>query len=179
MTADWDSFRRWYPGIKEGRLTLSNTSAEAVTVTMRTNSDSTLGCWYAPDWQGAPAFPANGLTLPPKGQPYTPTAYSIGVYTAGRDGTCAVGTDTSDPWRGYLVVTPVAHPADQRVVKLNLADDMVIDVKDQAGGAATAVNPRRAGVGRSGLREIDARSPGGPVPQTAPTARRRGSRPPR
>ena len=170
VTADWNSFRMWYPGIKEGRLTLSNSAAEAVTVTLHTGSDSTSGCWYAPDWQDAPAFPANGVTLPPSGQPYTPTAYTIGVYTAGRDGTCAVSTDTSDPWRAYLVVKPVAHPADQRVVKLNLADDMVVDVKDQAGGAATAVlNPAPGAGGAYGTWQLDVGAPGGPVAETAPT----------
>ena len=28
VTSDWDAFRRWYPGIKQGRLQVQNTSGE-------------------------------------------------------------------------------------------------------------------------------------------------------
>ena len=37
QTSSWEEFRRWYPGIKEGRLVIANPSAEPVTVTLRTD----------------------------------------------------------------------------------------------------------------------------------------------
>ena len=52
------------------------------------------------------------------------------------DGSCAA-TDNTDIWRGYLVITPVNHPADARLVRLRLNQDMTVDVTNQAGGATT------------------------------------------
>ncbi len=165
LTSDWEGFRRWYPGIKEGRLLLKNTSAEPVTVALRTGSDSSSGCWYAPDWADAPAFPASGVTIP-AGQ--TSALYTMGAYTAGSDGQCAVST--GDPWRGYLVVTPLAHPVDQRLVRLLLNPDMSVGVTDQAGGATTAaISQVLVGDAAFGRWQLNVGVPAAPVPQTAPT----------
>jgi hypothetical protein len=167
LTTNLDDFRKWYPGIKEGRLLVNNTSAETVRVTLQAESDSSSGCWYAPAWADAPAFPSAGVTVP-GGQ--SSALFTMGVYTAGSDGMCAVSTDTSDVWRAYLVVTPVSHPADQRVVKLNLADDMSVDVNDQAGGAATAaISLVTVGDAAFGRWQLDIGVPAAPVPYTVPT----------
>ena len=63
LSPDWDSFRAWYPGIKQGRFTVSNTSGEPITVTLQTSPNPGFGCWYAPSWADAPAFPAAGITV--------------------------------------------------------------------------------------------------------------------
>jgi hypothetical protein len=164
QTSSWEEFRRWYPGIKEGRLVIANTSAEPVTVTLRTDPGSSSGCWYAPDWADAPAFPSGGVTLT-AGQ--TSTQYTMGAYTAGSDGQCAA---SGDMWRGYLVVTPVSHPADQRLVRLLLNPDMTVDTtSNQAGGTTTAsttlLTLQAAAYGRW---QLTVGTPAGPVPQTAP-----------
>ena len=141
---------RWYPGIKQGRLQVTNKSGEPVTVTLQAASDSSSGCWYAPSWADAPAFPTAGVTVP-AGQ--TSAIYTMGAYTAGTDGSCAA-TNNTDIWRGYLVVTPVNHPADARLVRLRLNPDMTVDVENQAGGATTvsiAARPAAAG----GVRVVD------------------------
>lgn len=175
VTADWNSFRTWFPGIKEGRVQVSNDSDEPVTVALRAGSDSPSGCWYAPAWADpaglTPAFPPT-VTL----APHQSSLYTMGVYTAGSDGTCAASaltSETSDPWRGYLVVTPAARPADQRLVKLNFHDDMSIDVKDQAGGATTAgITPVSTGGSAFGTWKLAIGVPSGPVTsqsQAAPT----------
>ena len=175
VTADWSSFRTWFPGIKEGRVQVSNGSDEPVTVALRAGSDSQSGCWYAPAWADpagtTPAFPPT-VTL----APHQTSLYTMGVYTAGSDGTCAASaltSETSDPWRGYLVVTPVAHPADQRLVKLNFHADMTIDVTDQAGGATTAgIAPVSAAGSAFGTWKLAIGVPAGPVTtpnQAAPT----------
>jgi hypothetical protein len=174
VTSDWNSFRKWFPGIKEGRLMLTNQSTEPVTVTLYTSADSTKGCWYAPTWADAPAFPSVGVTIPAgtASTPATTGPYTMGVYTAGSDGLCAVSTETTDPWRGYVVVTPVSHPADQRVFKLNFSDDMAVDVNDQAGGAATAAPPFQqtiVGDAAFGRWQLNISVPAGPAPYTVPT----------
>ena len=175
VTADWSSFRTWFPGIKEGRVEVSNGSDEPVTVALKAASDSQSGCWYAPAWADpagtTPALPPT-VTL----APHQTSLYTMGVYTAGSDGTCAASaltSETSDPWRGYLVVTPVAHPADQRLVKLNFHANMTIDVTDQAGGATTAgIAPVSAAGSAYGTWKLAIGVPAGPVTtpnQAAPT----------
>jgi hypothetical protein len=167
MTTDWESFRQWYPGIKEGRLVVTNTSAEPVTVSLTGQPGSSSGCWYAPAWADAPAFPSNGLTLS-AGQ--TSTAHTIGAYTSGSDGLCATSGD--DPWRGYLVVKPVSHPADQILVRLRLNSDstMSVDVTNQAGGTTTAavslVTVKGSAFGQWTLKVA---TPAAPTPVTAPS----------
>ena len=79
----WDAYRQWYPGIKQGRLQVTNTSGEPIEVTLQTASDSSSGCWYAPSWADAPAFPSAGVTVD-AGQ--TSSIYTMGAYTAGSDG---------------------------------------------------------------------------------------------
>ena len=81
-------------------------------MTLQASPDSASGCWYAPSWADAPAFPAAGITVA-AGQ--TSAIYTMGAYTAGSDGGCAA-TDITGIWRGYLVITPVNHPADARLV---------------------------------------------------------------
>ena len=91
MTPDWDAFRHWYPGIKQGRFQVTNTSGEPITVTLQAAPDSASGCWYAPSWADAPAFPTAGITVA-AGQ--TSAIYTMGAYTAGADGSCAATDDT-------------------------------------------------------------------------------------
>ena len=155
---------------------MNNASAEPVQVTLQAEPDSSSGCWYAPAWADAPAFPGAGVTVP-AGQ--SSALFTMGAYTAGSDGKCALSGD--DVWRGYLVVTPVSHPADQRVVRLRLDPDMTVDVTNQAGGAATACDLARQRAG-CGLRPVAARRrhPGGPGARRRPRPwPRRGSPPPR
>jgi hypothetical protein len=129
------------PGIKEGRLQITNTSAEPIAVALQASASSGKGCWYAPSWADAPHFPAGsaptgGITLA-AGQ--TSAVYTMGAYTAGPSGACAVDpdnnpNDSTGTWRGYLVITPTNHPADTRLVDLRLNRDLSVDVDDQAGG---------------------------------------------
>jgi len=165
LTANLDDFRRWFPGIKEGRLLVNNTSAEPVQVTLQAESDSSSGCWYAPAWADAPAFPAGGVTVP-AGQ--SSGLYTIGAYTAGPDGLCATSGD--DVWRGYLVVTPINHLVNQRVVRLRLQPDLSVDVDNQAGGTTTVgVSLVVAGVAAFGQWQLNVSAPAAPTPQTAAT----------
>ena len=53
ITSDWDAFRTWYPGIKQGRFHVTNASAEPIAVTLVAAPDSASGCWYAPTWPDA------------------------------------------------------------------------------------------------------------------------------
>ena len=139
LSPDWDSFRAWYPGIKQGRFTVSNTSGEPITVALQTSPSPGSGCWYAPSWADAPAFPAAGITVAGGQQS---AMYTMGAYTAGASGGCAA-TDVTGTWRGYLVVTPVNHPADARLVGLRLNRDMTVDVAEQAGGATAGLDRQR------------------------------------
>ncbi len=165
-TTDWEGFRGWFPGIKEGRLMLNNTSGEDLTVTIRPGDDSSSGCWYAPDWADAPAFPSTGVVVP-AGQPAS-GPYVIGAYTSGSDGLCAV--TSGDPWRAYLVVTPASHKADARVIRLELNPDMSVDVKNQAGGAVTAaIHQTIVGDAAIGRWQLDLGVPNGPVSGSPPT----------
>ncbi len=95
LSPNWDSFREWYPGIKQGRFTVSNTSEEPITVTLQTSPNPGFGCWYAPSWADAPAFPAAGVTVA-GGQ--ASAMYTMGAYTAGASGGCAA-TDVTGTWR--------------------------------------------------------------------------------
>ena len=72
-------------------------------MTLQAASDSSSGCWYAPSWADAPAFPTAGVTVA-AGQ--TSAIYTMGAYTAGPTAVARRPT-TPDIWRGYLVVTPV------------------------------------------------------------------------
>ena len=166
VTADWDEFRRWYPGIKQGRLQVTNTSGEPVTVTLQAASDSSSGCWYAPSWADAPAFPTAGVTVPAK---QTSAIYTMGAYTAGTDGSCAA-TNNTDIWRGYLVVTPVNHPADARLVRLRLNQNMTVDVTNQAGGATTvSIQNAQQQLAAFGLWTVVVDTPAAPTPLSPPT----------
>ena len=129
QTADWNSYRNWFPGIKEGRFQIHNTSDVPVTVSLATGADSPSGCWYAPSWADAPAFPSGKLTVA-AGQ--TSAIYTMGAYTAGPDGSCST---PGLQWRGYLVITPVGQEANARLVQLSLNTDsnMSVSVGDAAG----------------------------------------------
>jgi hypothetical protein len=188
MTPDWDTFRKWYPGIKEGRFQVSNTSAEPITVGLKASPLAGEGCWYAPSWADASAFPAGGVTVA-AGQ--TSAIYPMGAYTAGTkltsgtDGGCAVDptTDPTGTWRGYLTITPVNHPADARLVGVRLNRDlqMSVDVTDQAGGLApgdptltqgtTTVSIAYTGnhLAAYGLWNITVDTPAAPTPAGSPT----------
>lgn len=163
VSPDWDSFRAWYPGIKEGRFQVSNTSGEPVTVALHASPSPGSGCWYAPGWADAPAFPAEGITVP-AGQ--ASPIYTMGAYTAGANGGCAA-TDLTGGWLGYLVVTPVSHPADTRLACLRLNRDMTVDVTEQAGGATTvSVTSAHNQLAAFGLWTITVSTPPAPAPQT-------------
>jgi hypothetical protein len=73
-------------------------------------------------------------------------------------------------WRGYLVITPVNHPADAQVVDVNLHRDLSVDVNDQAGGGSTEVSivkePQQ--LAAFGLWTITVTTPAAPTPQAAP-----------
>jgi hypothetical protein len=170
FTNDWEGFRQWYPGIKQGRLVVTNSAAEPVTVALQAEPDSSSGCWYAPSWADASAFPSggfpNGGLALAAGQTSAP--YTFGAYTSGSDGQCATG---GDAWRGYLVITPENHPADQRLVRLLLNANMTVDVaSNQAGGSTTAGVKALSVAGSAfGRWELTVDTPEAPVPQTAPT----------
>ena len=107
-------------------------------MTLHAAPDSASGCWYAPSWADAPAFPTAGVTVA-AGQ--ISAIYTMGAYTAGPDGSCAA-TNNTDIWRGYLVITPVDHPADARLVRLRLNQNMTVD--DEPGRRGDdRVGPRR------------------------------------
>ena len=170
MAPTWAAFRQWYPGIKQGRLQVTNTSGEPVTVTLQAASDSSSGCWYAPSWADAAAFPTAGVTVA-AGQT-SADYYTMGAYTAGiRRQLRADGTGTeNDMWRGYLVVTPVNHPADARLVRLRLNPNMTVDVENQAGGATTvSIAPAPQQLAAFGLWTLTVDTPALPTPLSAPT----------
>ncbi len=174
LAPDRESFRSWYPGIKEGRLQFTNSSSEPVTVTLHARPQPAYGCWYAPSWADAPAFPSQPVTVA-AGQ--ISAIYAMGAFTAGAQGGCAAA-DVTGAWRGYLAVTPVSHPADARVVDLRLNRDMTVtlDPKDQAGGSTSVtithehpVNQPKVEVGGAfGLWNVNVDTPAAPTPQAAP-----------
>jgi len=174
---DWDTFRKWYPGIKEGRFRITNASWEPVTIDLHDRPQPGYGCWYAPAWFGAAAFPSQPL---PVAAGQTSDIYSMGAYTAGAQGGCGA-SDPSGTWRGYLTITPINHPADVKIVNMQLNPDMsvLIDDKpgDQAGGSTRVVtlthdhppnSPQELG-GAFGQWTITVNTPAAPTPQAAPT----------
>ncbi len=165
----WDGFRQWYPGIKQGRLQVTNTSGEPIEVTLQTGSDSSSGCWYAPSWADAPAFPSAGVTVA-AGE--TSSYYTMGAYTAGSDGSCAppAGSSGSDLWRGYLVVKPVNRPADTQLVRLRLNTNMIVDVDDDQAGGTTSVSIAQAPqhLAAFGLWTLTVDTPAAPTPLVSP-----------
>jgi hypothetical protein len=167
ITSSWEAFRSWYPGIKEGRFQVSNTSGEPITVGLQASPSSGQGCWYAPSWADAPAFPATGTSLA-AGQ--TSAIFTMGAYTAGANGGCAA-TDATGTWLGYLIITPTNHPADARLVGLRLNRNMTVDVNDQAGGASTTVSITQinASTAAFGLWNITVGTPPAPTPTGSPT----------
>jgi len=165
VSPDWDSFREWYPGIKEGRFQVSNTSGEPVTVALQVSPSPGYGCWYAPGWADAPAFPPEGITVA-AGQ--SSATYTMGAYTAGAQGGCAA-TDLTGAWLGYLTITPVSHPADTRLVGLRLNRDMTVDVTDQAGGSTTvSITNAHNQLAAFGLWTVTVGTPPAPAPQPSP-----------
>jgi hypothetical protein len=166
-TPDFDSFREWYPGIKEGRFQVSNTSGEPVTVAVQASPNPGFGCWYAPSWADATAFPTGGISVA-AGQ--TSASYPMGAYTAGSDGGCAA-TDATGTWRGYLIITPLNHPADARLIDLRLNRNLTVDVLDQAGGGSTTVSIAYTGSHPAayGLWNITVDTPAAPTPTGSPT----------
>jgi hypothetical protein len=177
MTPDWVTFRKWYPGIKEGRFQITNTSAEPITVTLKASPLAGKGCWYAPSWADASAFPTGGISVA-AGQ--TSAVYPMGAYTAGTkltsgtDGGCAVDptVDPTGTWRGYLIITPVNHPIDARLVGLRLNRDvaMSVDVADQAGGPTTVSTAYTGShLAAYGLWNITVDTPAAPTPTGPPT----------
>jgi hypothetical protein len=166
VSPDWDSFREWYPGIKEGRFQISNTSGEPVTVALHASANPGYGCWYAPSWADAPAFPPGGITVA-AGE--SSAIYTMGAYTAGAQGGCAA-TDATGLWLGYLTITPVSHPADTCLVGLRLNRDMTVDVTDQAGGSTTvSITNAHNQLAAFGLWTITVGTPPAPTPQASPT----------
>jgi hypothetical protein len=166
LLPDRDSFRSWYPGLKEGRFNIQNNSGEPISVSLHARPQAGYGCWYAPSWADAPAFPSQPLTVA-GGQ--TSANYTMGAYTAGSSGGCGA-TDVTGAWRGYLTVTPVGHPADERVVNLQLKRDMTVDAtSDQAGGSTTvSITNDHQQLAAFGLWTITVDTPDAPTAQAAP-----------
>ena len=175
---DWDTFRKWYPGIKEGRFRITNASWEPVTIGLHARPQAGYGCWYAPAWADASAFPSQPRTFA-AGQ--TSDIYSMGAYTAGAQGGCGA-SDPSGTWRGYLTITPVNHPADTKIVNMQLNPDMSVVIGDQpggdqAGGSTRVVtlthdhppNSQQELGGAFGQWTITVNTPAAPTPQAAPT----------
>jgi hypothetical protein len=128
-----DTFRSWYPGYRSGRFAITNTSADTVSVQLAAREQPGLGCWFAPGWADASAFPEQPVTIEPGA---TSATYSMGAATAGSDGACGAD-DATAGWRGYLLVTPSSRPGDARLVNLTLNENHTVDVSDQAGGGMT------------------------------------------
>ena len=166
VSPDWDLFREWYPGIKEGRFQVINTSGEPVTVALQASSSPGYGCWYAPSWADAPAFPPGGITVA-AGQ--SSAIYTMGAFTAGAQGGCAA-TDPTGAWLGYLAITPVSHPADTLLVGLQLNQNMTVDVNNQAGSSSTTVSITNAHnqLAAFGLWTVTVGTPPAPTPQPSP-----------
>ena len=178
LAPTWDAYRQWYPGIKQGRFQVNNTSGEPITVTLQAEPGSSSGCWYAPSWADAPAFPTVPVAV---GAGQISSIYTMGAYTAGPDGSCAQPANSAenDLWRGYLVITPTNHPADTRLVRLRLNPDMTVDVGDQTGGMTTDDPPvatMNVSIAQApqhlaafGLWIITVDTPAAPTPSTPPT----------
>ena len=162
---DRDSYSDWFPGYKQGRFTITNSSQEEVTVSLETRPDPGYGCWWAGTWADAGPFPSDGLTLE-AGQT-TATDYVLGGYTAhvttSGGGTCA-SSNASGAWRGYLVVTPTAHPADARIVNLKPGRNWQLDVSDQTGGSTTVTAQKTGQLGALGAWAITVDTPDPPTP---------------
>ena len=157
VTADFDSYRAWFPGYKQGRFTLQNNSPYPVTVTLPQSSSSGKGCWFAPSWaDGGQQFPVSGVEIDPGG---SAGPFSMGAYTAGSDGKCAADPDEhkSAVWRAYLVFTPGAGAADPaggnvqaetRLVDVQLdPEDWSVSLTDQKGGSLPVTKSAATGAG--------------------------------
>lgn len=157
ITADFNAYRSWFPGYKQGRFTLTNGSPYPVTVTLPQSSSSGKGCWFAPSWaDGGQQFPVSGVAIDPGG---SAGPFSMGAYTAGSDGKCGGDPDEhkSAVWRAYLVFTPGAGAADPgggnvqaetRLVDVQLdPEDWSVSLTDQKGGSLPVTKSPATGAG--------------------------------
>jgi hypothetical protein len=97
---------------------------------------------------------------------------TIGVYNSLADANGSCATPGDEIWRGYLVVTPTAHPADRRLVRLRLNPNMVVDTANQAGGstsAAVSAKPDSVAGSAFGRWTLKIGTPTAPKPASAPT----------
>ena len=174
---DAASYRSWFPGYKQGRFRLKNSSADEVTVTLAADSAAKSGCWYTPD--GDPdALPADGIVLEP-GQ--TSSYYTLGAYTAGvGEGGCSSvpsPEEQAGAWRAYLSVAPTNRPADTRLVDVQLDRNWTVDAtSDQTGGSTTlaapaSLDPTPTGAAGMpyGYQTVTIGGPAAPTPGTAPS----------
>ena len=160
------AFQNWFPGFKQGRFRVHNNSDEAVTLTLRALPANAQGCWWAGQWADAGPFPTKD-TSPVVDPGKTSDPYVMGGLTAGDEGQCGTGDFTSQ-WRGYLVITPVARPADARIIDIQLNRNWTVDVSDQTGGSTTVDAARVGGGAAFGTWEFTVNTPPAPVPANAP-----------
>lgn len=139
-TTDLNGLRQWFPGYKLGRFSVRNNAHQPLTISLLSKPDGGYGCWFGPAVPGGKLFPGKGtVSLPWSPSQPTVGPYTMGGLTAGEGGLCGpTPEDETDQWAAYLVVTPTSHPADRKIVKLELDRSGGGLQLSQAGGSLRA-----------------------------------------
>ena len=131
-TTDVGGIRLWYPGYKAGSLQIRNNAYDPVKISFASRPNAAYGCWFDAALPGREAFPASSITLATKA---VSSSYTIGGYTAGTGGGCAA-SDFTGQWAAYIVIAPLARPANTTTAKLVMSRTGQLSVT-AVGGALT------------------------------------------
>ena len=131
-TTDVGGIRLWYPGYKAGSLQIRNNAPDPVKISFASRPNAAYGCWFGAALPGREAFPASSITLATKA---VSSSYTIGGYTAGIGGGCAA-SDFTGQWAAYIVIAPLARPANTTTAKLVMSRTGQLSVT-AVGGALT------------------------------------------
>ena len=162
-TTDVGGIRLWYPGYKAGSLQIRNNAPDPVKISFASRPNAAYGCWLGAAFPGREAFPASSITLATKA---VSSSYTIGGYTAGIGGGCAA-SDFTGQWAAYIVIAPLARPANTTTAKLVMSRTGQLSVTAVGGALTLSASQVDKTTFALGGWELGI---GGPLPAKAPGA---------
>lgn len=161
VTSDVGGIHEWYPGYRTGSMKFTNNTSDTIRLDFASRPNASYGCWFAPAIGNRAAFPTSSVTIAPNA---TAGPYTIGGLTAGVDGGCAAQDSTGER-AAYVVMTPVARPADRTVAKFKMMGTGQLFEMETAGGSFNFVGNHLQGPFAYGSWDM---SITGPPPADAP-----------